>query len=147
MKKDFFTENNLLVLDVSFGMEHTLVLCQDKATKKNRVYGCGQSNKGQLCNVTSIISYQFTELTHHFPDEIAQISAGSLHSLFLTKIEKKVYGCGSNSKGQLGFKSDASNKLQGKPIEIKIGTAADKLKVDLVSVHSGSLYSMALATT
>ena len=124
-----------------------MVLCQDKATKKNRVFGCGQTKKGQLCNITTITNYQFTELTHHFADEIVNISAGSLHSLFLTKTERKVFGCGSNTKGQLGFKSDSSNKLVGKPVEIKVGSPGDKLKVDVVSVHSGSLYSMALART
>lgn len=81
MKKDFFSEQGLQVVDVSFGTGHTLVLCLDRQTKKYRVFGCGSSKKGQLCNVTSIPSYQFIELSKHFPDEVSQISAGSLHSL------------------------------------------------------------------
>jgi alpha-tubulin suppressor-like RCC1 family protein len=67
--------------------------------------------------------------------------------MFVTKTDKKVFGCGYNSKGQLGFKSDASSKSVGKPVEIKIGSPADKLKVDVVRVHSGSLYSMAVCRT
>jgi alpha-tubulin suppressor-like RCC1 family protein len=87
MKKDFFNEQGLKVLDVSFGTGHTLVHCMDKTTKKFRVFGCGSSFKGQLCNVTSIPSHQFIELSKHFPDEVSQISAGSLHSLFVTKTD------------------------------------------------------------
>ena len=43
MKKDFFNDKGLQVLDVSFGTGHTLVHCQDKSTKKLRVFGCGSS--------------------------------------------------------------------------------------------------------
>jgi alpha-tubulin suppressor-like RCC1 family protein len=62
----------------------------------------------------------------------------------------KVYGCGSNSKGQLGFKGDASNKLIGKPVEIKIvqeAQTSEKLKAEVISVKGGSLYSMAICRT
>jgi len=80
---------------------------------------------------------------------VAQISAGSLHSLFITK-DGRVFGCGSNSKGQLGFKSDESNKLVGKPVEIKIAQVAassEKLNANIISVKGGSLYSMAICRT
>jgi alpha-tubulin suppressor-like RCC1 family protein len=67
--------------------------------------------------------------------------------MFVTKTDKKVFGCGYNSKGQLGFKSDPSSKSVGKPVEVKIGSSVDKLKVEVVKVHSGSLYSMAVCRT
>ena len=67
--------------------------------------------------------------------------------MFVTKTDKKVFGCGYNSKGQLGFKSDPSSKSVGKPVEVKIGSSVDKLKVEVVQVHSGSLYSMAVCRT
>lgn len=43
MKKDFFNDKGLRVLDVSFGVGHTLVHCLDKSTKKYRAFGCGSS--------------------------------------------------------------------------------------------------------
>lgn len=138
MKKDFFYTRGLKVLDVSFGTHHTLVLCEDKATKKNRVFGCGSSELGQLCKISKIVSFEFTELTNKFPQEILSISAGSLHSLFLTK-DRRLYGCGRNSKGQLG--SITSAKTLGEPIQIKI---PDSNKLEIVSMSGGSLYSMAL---
>lgn len=118
MKKDFFHENKLKVLDVSFGAYHTLVLAQYRETGKHSVFGCGSSEFGQLGKYTSLISHEFQDLSPLFPEEVVQISSGSLHSLFLTK-SKRLFGCGKNSKGQLGFRSPA--KFEGKPIEIKVG--------------------------
>ena len=59
MKKDFFHERKLKVVDVSFGAYHTLVLAQDRPTGKRFVFGCGSSEFGQLCKQTSLISYGF----------------------------------------------------------------------------------------
>jgi alpha-tubulin suppressor-like RCC1 family protein len=69
---------------------------------------------------------------------VDSLSAGSLHSLFLTK-SKKLFGCGKNSKGQLGFRS--TGKGVDKPIEIKFGSPQ---KEELMSFAAGSLFSMAL---
>jgi alpha-tubulin suppressor-like RCC1 family protein len=44
MKVDFFLGKP--VLDIAFGAMHTLVLCRDKETGKNRVFGCGSTKEG-----------------------------------------------------------------------------------------------------
>ena len=49
MKKDFFHERRLKVLDASFGAYHTLVLTQDRESGRHRVFGCGSSEFAQLC--------------------------------------------------------------------------------------------------
>jgi len=84
MKKDFFHERRLKVLDASFGAYHTLVLTQERETGRQKVFGCGSSEFGQLCKQTSLISYDFQDLSSLFSDQIESISCGSLHSLFLT---------------------------------------------------------------
>lgn len=124
-KKDFFPKHDLQVLDVSFGCSHTLVLCYDKKTKKNRVFGCGQTDLGQLGKISKLIYHDFIELTDTIEGQVSQISAGSFHSLFLT-CDNRVFGCGKNSKGQLGFKPTSTNKIQGVPKEIKFINPAEK---------------------
>ena len=52
MKKDFFYDRGLKVLDVQFGAYHTLVLTEDKQSNKKRVFGCGASQHGQLCTLS-----------------------------------------------------------------------------------------------
>jgi len=59
MKKDFFHERRLKVLDVSFGAHHTLVLTQERDTGLFKVYGCGSTEFGQLCKQSSLLSYDF----------------------------------------------------------------------------------------
>ncbi len=83
-------------------------------------------------------------MTDKFPGPVGLISAGSLHSLFVTT-DHKLYGCGKNDSGQLGFKS--ANPNQGPPVEIKFTSQSDKFKVELASVQGGSLYSLALCKT
>ena len=139
MKKDFFQENKLKVLDVSFGSRHTLILTEDRETKRIRVFGSGASEFGQLCKQTSLVSHEFQDLSNLLPEPIKTISAGSYHSLFITA-SNKLYGCGKNSKGQLGFKS-TTEKFEPKPVEIKVG---DPQKEEVISAVAGSLYSMAL---
>lgn len=44
MKKDFFEQKNLKVIDVALGAYHTIVLCKDLNEKdKTRVFGIGSS--------------------------------------------------------------------------------------------------------
>jgi alpha-tubulin suppressor-like RCC1 family protein len=149
MKKDFFYSQGLQVLDVSYGSFHTLVLCREKASGKQRVFACGQSEYGQLGLFSKLITYGMVEISDMFPTEVSQISAGSFHSLFVTK-DDKLYGCGRNNKGQLGFRGQGVNpKVQAPPVEIKVPLAEKGFKVQggVKRVYGGSLYSMALCRT
>lgn len=141
---DFFSSKGLKILDISFGSHHTLVLCKDMKTQAHRVFGCGQTEFGQLCKISNMHQHNYIELTEKFPQPVEQISAGSLHSLFVTR-DKKLYACGNNNEGQLGFKSTA--KVIGNPTEVKFANPQDKLSVELVQAFGGSLYSMALCRT
>jgi alpha-tubulin suppressor-like RCC1 family protein len=127
MKVDFFLGKP--VLDVAFGAMHTLVLCRDKDTGKNRVFGCGSTKEGQLCTVSDIKHYSFIELTDKIPGEVEQLYAGKFFSMFVTK-DKKVFACGLNESGQLGFKSaNSKNTCQGTPVEVKLSETEDGKKV------------------
>ncbi|CDW81553.1 regulator of chromosome condensation [Stylonychia lemnae] len=171
MKKDYFTQYNLKVLDASYGMSHLIVLCYDTVSKSNRVFGCGSTRYGQLGFNDKKPLHQFKEITSSrmiAGDEVVQISAGSLHSLFLTK-SGKLYGCGQNIEGQLGINLDSQTgskpkknyheimeidfpfiansaedggvKISGTANEISQGKCFIKIK----EIQCGSLYSMALA--
>jgi len=68
------------------------------------------------------------------PIQVKAMASGSFHSLFLTE-DGRVFGCGKNSKGQLGLSDKKVHKLS----EIKM--PEKDLKVE--SIHCGSLFSMA----
>ncbi|CDW84777.1 regulator of chromosome condensation family protein [Stylonychia lemnae] len=148
MKYDYFSSRKLFVLDVQFGLCHTLILCHDPTLNKNRVFGCGSTKIGQLTLKKDELLFDFFELTDllidtktQLPIEVVSISCGSFHSLFTSK-DGRVFGCGKNSKGQLAFRNTASTgKNQFGLVELKILLAQnEKLK----QVSSGSLYSMAI---
>ena len=136
LKKDFFIAESLKVLDAGFGSFHTLVLCYDAASGRNRVFGCGKSKFGQLAIIEKKVVHDFVEL--QTPEEIVQISVGSLHSLFLGR-SGRLYGCGSNQEGQLG--QCEAKKTYGEITSIPIPEG-----VKVHSVVSGSLNAMVLAT-
>eukprot|EP00347_Sterkiella_histriomuscorum_P000877 403374181 len=148
MKVDFFSIKKLKVIDVQFGFLHTLVLCYDPQTNQNRLFGCGHSKFGQLLHKQENVLFDFQELTSMLVDsktndpiEIQQIAAGSLHTLILGK-DGKLYGCGKNSKGQLGFKNKGkADKYILSPIELQIPKGQ---KEKIKDIKCGSLYSMAI---
>ena len=84
MKRDYFSTNKLFVIDIAFGLCHSIILVKDIATGKNRVYGTGQTKYGQLGGNSQLITHEFIEITDKIPGEVAQIACGSFHSIFLT---------------------------------------------------------------
>eukprot|EP00347_Sterkiella_histriomuscorum_P020502 403337553 len=141
MKKDFFTKQNLKVIDAVFGYGHLLVLCFDTLSLKNKVFGCGEAKQGQLGNQKKKRLYDFVELTDLFSEEVTQIATGSLHSLFIT-ISGKLYGCGQNSEGQLGFDWETKKeKLQKEVVQINVPNSKN---ITISDIKCGSLFSMML---
>lgn len=99
MKQDKISDNkNLKVIDVALGAFHTIVLCRDTETQKNRVFGIGTCDNGQLGYGGSLTQFSPIEVTDKIPGEVTKIAVGALHSMFLTK-DNKLYGCGKISRG------------------------------------------------
>ena len=96
--------------------------------------------------VSTIILHDFMDLTDKIPGEVEQIGAGQFHSFFITK-DKKLYGCGLNEHGELGFKSSTKGHCSEKVIEIKLQDSSEKLRVEISSVHSGNLHAVGLCKT
>ena len=96
--------NNLKILTdinaVSAGEYHTVFL-----TNTGHVYACGLNSDGRLGNGTTAnssvpVKVKSSGTTTDLTD-IKAISAGSLHTIFLTNAGT-VYSCGSNASNQLG---------------------------------------------
>ena len=97
--------NSLVITQISAGYQHALFL-----TNTGDVYVCGNNANGRTgLNTTTgnqLTPVKITALTV----PIAQISAGNLHSLFVSTAGV-VYSCGSNANGET-----AQNTLTGNTI-------------------------------
>lgn len=88
---------------IACGADHTLCL-----TDNNNLWAFGKNNYGQLCLETKTENSlpQQTKFS-----DISHICAGGYFSLFQNK-EGLIYGCGSNSNGELGLGHEASSQVE-----------------------------------
>ncbi len=107
------------VVGIAAGGEHGLII-----TKSGILYAFGNNNNGQLGDGTDIMRNLPVKVSDNLGfindgrDKVVAISAGYLHSLFVTE-SGKVYGFGYNANGQLGD-----------------GTRTDKYKPVLVAANA-----------
>jgi alpha-tubulin suppressor-like RCC1 family protein/serine/threonine protein kinase len=97
---------NKTPIAVSAGFDFTLLLHSD-----GTAFATGNNAAGQLCSTTFTRISEFYEITSAWNNLngkfVTKIGAGYDFSLFLTS-DGYVYGCGGNSKGQLGLNSIAN---------------------------------------
>lgn len=135
VKKDInnFLEN---IVQVSAGESHTVYL-----SNSGKVYASGYNAYRQLGDGTTV--------TKLFPvpvkikvtidlSNITQISAGRVHTLFLTN-DGLVYATGNSSTGQLG---NGSTQTQDFPVKVKINATIDLSNI--IQVSAGYLHSLFL---
>lgn len=93
--------------DIACGKFHTLALLEN-----GEVWGWGRNHKHQLADidvktgkVPSIVSFTPTRINGLTGKVITKIVAGDMFSIFVTDNlgETEIYGCGLNSRGQLGL--------------------------------------------
>ncbi|MDI9817788.1 MULTISPECIES: hypothetical protein [unclassified Legionella] len=108
---------------------HSFCLTQD-----GNVYAFGANQAGQL-GMGKTEKIYTPELMTCFKEPITSISCGASHTLFLNEAGK-VYSCGSNSKGQLGFSNYQRLSLPT-PIE-----GLQKIK----KIATGESHSLCLTT-
>lgn len=87
-----FGANNNIIIDISSGAYHNLLL-----TSNNSVFSCGRNNYGQLGLNDNT---NRTSLTKISISDIMNIKCGENHSVFLN-YSGNVYACGLNQYGQL----------------------------------------------
>jgi alpha-tubulin suppressor-like RCC1 family protein/serine/threonine protein kinase len=94
---------NKIPIAVSAGFDFTLLLHSD-----GTAFATGNNAAGQLCSTMFTHISEFYEITSAWNSLngkfVTKIGAGYDFSLFLTS-DGHVYGCGGNSKGQLGLNS------------------------------------------
>ena len=106
LKLDFFEEQKLDVIDVTFTGGSSHILCRERESDRKRLFSIGNNDFGQLGSGTSLSTYSPVEITEQFPDEVLQIASGGFHTLALTA-SNQVYGFGKLSKGQFGTRWSA----------------------------------------
>jgi alpha-tubulin suppressor-like RCC1 family protein len=118
------------VISVSAGSSHSLFL-----SSQGRAYSCGDNIFGQLGLNSNDNQSAPIWIESLRTEEIIDVSAGTIHSLFLTS-QGQVYGCGSNKRGQLGTENQ---------IEKKIPTLIESIKsVKVIAISAGRCHSLIL---
>ncbi len=116
------------IIQISIGYNHSLAL-----NIHNQVYSWGYNGNGQL-GLENNINRNIPTLVSKMPKDIIQISAGSFHTLALTK-NGKMYTFGSNNYGQLGF---------GDYVDINIPTLVMEAPNNVIQISTGHNYSLCL---
>lgn len=111
--KTYISESKLSFIDdsvevstnakqVACGESHSLIV-----SEQEMVFGTGDNTYGQITNSTDKRHtpdhiYTIWYKSHALVRGISYVACGQNHSIFVTKGNGLVYGCGNNSKGQLG---------------------------------------------
>mmetsp|Transcript_5696 Transcript_5696/g.11660 ORF Transcript_5696/g.11660 Transcript_5696/m.11660 type:complete len:453 (+) Transcript_5696:93-1451(+) len=90
-----------IVLGVSCGWNHMLVLAHDETRNGVSTYSCGQNDFGQLGHGDQENRNELEEIKALQQDDIITVEAGWKKSLFLESSGKKLYGCGMNMQNNL----------------------------------------------
>jgi alpha-tubulin suppressor-like RCC1 family protein len=93
---------NKTPLWISSGTFYTIVLMTD-----GTIYGCGENIYGQLGNGLTVSNSSLVQMTLPANKTPTAISCGGSHTIVLMT-DGTIYGCGSNSYGQLGNGSTGS---------------------------------------
>ncbi len=128
--------NNELVVDISCGAGHSLVL-----TNCGEVYAWGENYNGQIgngCNDTQLKPIKVKGFNN---EKVVMISCGSCHSMALTECGH-VYSWGHNKFGQLGIGNTVDS------YEPKFVAAIDenKCNVSIKKIICGSRHSVLLSS-
>lgn len=96
------------------GSRHCIVV-----TVSGRVYGFGDNHKGQLGIDPSDTSEGISPVAvrMRIDSPVSSIGCGEWHSLFLTQ-SGSLYGCGSNSHGQLGMQRTYDAMAEGQEVVV-----------------------------
>jgi alpha-tubulin suppressor-like RCC1 family protein len=95
--------------------DHTFLL-----TKDNDLYACGFNKNGQLGLYDKEDREEFTKVNYIFDGNIINIACGERHSVILTD-KNKIYTCGSNIEGQLGFEENIKESTSFQLIKFDFG--------------------------
>lgn len=116
-------DNQLSVLDISFGEEHSVFLVYNSIAYKNEIYTCGFNSHFQTGNKEK---YSLLPQKVELNDSISpiKISAGKKHTLFLSS-EKKLYLIGKS----LIQNKKMNNKLINEIKEISLKSDQEIIKM------------------
>lgn len=123
------------VIDISCGNNHTLILDEN-----NKIFGCGFNHLGQLGLGESSAREinKFTEIK--FDHTVTNIICGG-NQTFIDS-EGKIWGCGSNLHGQLGFDIDypCVKNLNQVPINFTVTHLSSGINHTMIVDNSGNIW-------
>lgn len=139
-------------IDIACGRQHTLALLED-----HTVFGWGRNHKHQLGSIDTRIghapagvSYEPTKLRGIENKRVTKMASGDNFSIFVTEFdeEEEVYGCGLNSRGQLGlgYLTHISDviKIQNLSNFVVESSPGDLKPVKITQLSCGAEHCMAL---
>jgi alpha-tubulin suppressor-like RCC1 family protein len=95
----------LTLMTNTTGKKPTAISCMDRSTvvlmTDGTIYGCGYNTDGQLGTGNNTSTNLLTLMTNTTGKTPSFISCGNEHTVILMT-DGTIYGCGNNSKGQLG---------------------------------------------
>jgi hypothetical protein len=128
--------NNEFVIDMSCGVQHSLVL-----TNCGEVYAWGENDFGQIrngCNDKQLIPIKVKGFNN---ERVLMISCGEFHSMTLTECGH-VYSWGNNESGQLGI----GNTVDSNEPKFVAVIDENKCNVFFEKISCGSNHSLLLSS-
>ncbi len=122
------------VLSVACGSMHLLVLARNRGEPTVTLYSSGQNGSGQLGLPVEVQDVH--ELTR-VRDNVGLIAAGAAHSYLVDAGGHRMYGCGENSRAELGLGHWNSPQFCWQPISFPG-------PILLTKIASGGGHGMAL---
>ncbi len=123
---------------ISVGGDHSMIL-----KTNGDLWAVGRNNKGQLGDNSKTDRFTPVQVkTAEGPamTEVAQVSAGNLHTMILKK-NSDLWAVGNNSFGQLG---NDDSRLRNKKTPVQVMTAAGEPMTEVDQVSAGDSHSMIL---
>jgi alpha-tubulin suppressor-like RCC1 family protein len=138
------TANFTISGKVAGGATHSLGLKSDGTIWAWGGNGNGQLGIGSSDTTSHLVPQQVKQNATTFLTGLSFAAAGGSHSLAIKKSDGSVFGWGSDSSGQLGDNSAATQQVF--PVQVKTTATGNPILTGIVDIAGGSAHSIALKT-